>query len=127
MGNAPTKHTGETAGAPDYEPVLENYRAARARITIEAPDEVIATALDEITKQLGQVIAPLAAFVNQLDDGTGVSNTTMEFAQALVGSLSALHQYTFAMSVVDTLSVEHRRQLVMYAQLLDGAAGEEGA
>ena len=84
---------------------LTTIRAALNPISPDSTDEEISAATDAAGAELALVASVVADFANQLDDGTGFSNSSTEFGRQLARHFDKVRRGSTFMGVLHELDV----------------------
>ncbi|KAA1415349.1 hypothetical protein F0U44_21970 [Nocardioides humilatus] len=99
----------------DAASALSTIHASLAAITpVNGTDEIDA-ATDTATNELNRAAAAIAAFANQLDDGTGFFNSSTEFGRQLAVEFDETRRGSTVFGLLHALSVPEALSAIEYA------------
>jgi hypothetical protein len=81
-----------------FKAALAVIEKALTEIRADATDDVIERSVAKIDSELAGIAAIVAEFVNALDDGNGVTNSTEEFTYKFMRALDWEHRGSFYLS-----------------------------
>ena len=96
---------------------LMTIRTALGPITDASSDEEISTATEAAERELALVASAVAEIANQLDDGTGFSNSSVELGTQLARHFDDVRRRSTVMGLLDGLTVPEVLQAVEVALL----------
>lgn len=96
---------------------LMTIRTALGPITHASSDEEISTATEAAERELALVASAVAEIANQLDDGTGFSNSSVELGTQLARHFDDVRRRSTVMGLLDGLTVPEVLQAVEVALL----------
>lgn len=106
---------------------LTAIRAALNPISPNSSEREVEAATAAATDELRQVAGAVAAFANQLDDGTGFFNSSTEFGQQLAAGFDEVRRVSTVSGLVRGLEVDELLHVVEFAMLrLNSASGPHG-